>query len=204
MPCRADLLLGYRRVDLDEELYIRESLYNLDPAGPVPVGTTYDIVDQFETDNQFDGFDVGLNWDWCWGKFGVNALTKIAFGRNRRRATIRGWTNVTEPGMGTDHYDGGLLALPSNMGHHEQDDFAVIPEVGLKLYYQVGCHLRLNFGYSLIAFPDVIRPGDVIDLNVDPRQVPPPTVTDGERPWFQDWHDNFWAQGLNVGLEYCF
>lgn len=203
-PCRVDLIAGYRHLDLDEELYIRESFTSIDPGGAVPVGTTFDIVDQFETRNDFDGFDFGFNWDYCFGKWGVNALTKVAFGQVRRRATIRGWTHVTEPGNGPQSYDGGLLALPSNIGHYESSDFTVVPEAGINLYYQLGCRLRLNFGYSLVFISDVIRPGDLIDLNVDPRQLPPATVANAINPAYTGRTDDFWAQGFNVGLEFCF
>ncbi len=204
MPCRIDLLGGYRHLDLDENVTIREYLTVTDPAGSIPFGTELDIYDRFDTKNDFDGFDVGLNWDWCCGKFGVNALTKVAFGQVRRRASIYGFTDITEPMMPTQYYDGGLLALPSNMGSYEDTDFTVIPEVGLNLYYQLSCKLRLNFGYSMVFFRDVLRAGDVIDLDVDPRQLPPPTVFNSTQPNFQDWHDDFWAQGLNAGLELCF
>lgn len=203
-PCRVDVIAGYRRAELDEELYIREFLTTTDPAGVYPAGTTIDRVDQFETQNDFDGFDFGFDWDYCCGKWGINALTKVAFGQVRRRASIRGWTNVTEPGLATQFYDGGLLAAPSNIGHYESSDFTVIPEAGLNLYYQLSCKLRLNFGYSLIFFSDVARAGGLVDLDVDPRQLAPPTVTNAVNPAFVSQTDDFWAQGFNLGLEYCF
>ena len=56
----------------------------------------------------------------------------------------------------------------------------------------------------MVFVSDVIRPGDVLDLDVDPRQLPPPLVTDSVNPAYDGHTDDFWAQGLNVGLELCF
>ena len=60
--------------------------------------TEIDITDYFQTENIFDGFDVGWEWDWCFGRWGMSALVKTAFGNMARRATIAGATTVTEPG----------------------------------------------------------------------------------------------------------
>jgi hypothetical protein len=204
MPCRIDLIAGYRHLDLDESVTIREYLTVTDPAGPVPAGTTFDIFDSFRTQNDFDGFDFGFGWEWCRGKLGLNALTKVAFGQVRRRTEIRGFTDITLPTQPVTNYTGGLLALPSNIGNYDETDFTVVPEVGFNLSYQLSCKMRLNFGYSLIFFPEVLRPGGVIDLDVDPRQLPPPIVTDSDRPEYKNYLDDFWAQGFNVGVEYCF
>jgi hypothetical protein len=50
---------------------------------------------------------------------------------------------------------------------------------------------------------NVIRPGDQVDLNVDPNQFPPP-ATSGPftAPAFAFHDSDIWLQGLNVGLEY--
>jgi hypothetical protein len=47
----------------------------------------------------------------------------------------------------------------------------------------------------------VARPGDQIDLDVDPVQFPPPTGT-GARPQFLLRTSDYWAQGINLGLTY--
>ena len=58
-------------------------------------------------------------------------------------------------------------------------------------------------GYSFIYWSNVSRPGDQIDLNVSPSQFPPYDET-ATMPAFVQHTTDFWAQGINVGLDYRF
>ncbi len=201
---RFDRVTGWRHLDLDESLRIGERLVSTDPVGVNPPGTDLDIQDRFVTENKFDGFDVGWEWDWCFDRWGMTALVKSAFGNISRRATISGDTTVTTPGNPPVTSDGGLLAAPSNIGSFSDDEFALVPEVGLNLYYFIRPNARVRVGYNLIYFPNVWRPSGMVDLNVDPRQLPPPTIANATSPAFRPREADFWAQGLNLGLEFRF
>ena len=199
-----DLLLGWRHIDLDESLRFEENLTSIDTTNGVPVGTTLDIVDHFRTTNDFDGVDLGLNWEWGSSRWGINLMTGLLVGGNRQRAFIDGSTTITSPSANPIVHSGGLLALDSNIGVYEQEKFTVIPEVGFNLYYSLFPGARLTFGYNLIYFDDVLRPGSLIDTGVDPRLLPPTVGGAQNRPTYVAQTDNFWAQGLNFGLEFCF
>ena len=123
---------------------------------------------------------------------------KLALGNTHSRIDINGSTTTA---AGT--FAGGLLALPSNMGVHTSDQFSMVPELGLTLGYDLTCHLRATVGYSFIYWSNVSRPGDQIDLNVSPSQFPPTTQT-ATMPAFVQHTTDFWAQGINVGLDYRF
>jgi hypothetical protein len=196
--------MGYRRLDLDESLRIDELLTSTDPSGPIPQGTTLDIQDRFRTKNEFNGGDFGLDWEWSKGCWGVGALFKCAIGNVRQRVRVDGSTAVFPPAGASAFNDGGLLALDSNSGNYERDEFTVIPEVGLDAHYQLNCNVRLTVGYTLIYFANVLRPGDQIDTNVDPQQLPPPLITNGRFPELKFYEDDFWAQGLRLGAEFAF
>src|SRR5262249_15763054 len=100
---------------------------------------------------------------------------------------------------------GGLLALSSNIGHHSSDAFAVIPEFGLNVGYQVTQHVRLTAGYNFLLLNDFWRAGNQIDLNVNPNLIPPSTPTAGPaRPPFFGNESDFWVQGVQFGLEFRF
>jgi hypothetical protein len=43
-----------------------------------------------------------------------------------------------------------------------------------------------------------------VDLNVDPRNFPLPQTGAEPFPTFRDRTSGFWAQGMNVGVEYRF
>jgi hypothetical protein len=48
-----------------------------------------------------------------------------------------------------------------------------------------------------------MRVGNNIDRNVDPGQVPTASqsITPGTQPGFPNIRTDFWAQGVNVGME---
>ena len=199
-----DFLLGWRHYDLDETLRFEENLVSTSTTNGVPVGTTIDIVDTFRTSNDFDGVDFGLNWEWGTSRWGIGLLSTVAFGNNRQRAFIDGSTVITRPGEDPTAFEGGLLALESNIGTVERQNFTVIPTVGANLYYSLFPGARLTLGYNLTYFDDVLRPGNIIDSGIDPRLLPPAVVGASNRPTFVAQSDNFWAQGINLGLDFCF
>ena len=57
---RVDLLGGYRYFRFREGVLVQENLVSTDPGGFVPVGTTIDLFDQFDTSNSFHGGEIGL------------------------------------------------------------------------------------------------------------------------------------------------
>ena len=99
---------------------------------------------------------------------------------------------------------GGLLALASNSGTHDSGQLSVVPELGCTLAFDLASQVRATVGYNLLYWNAVARPGDQIDLNLDPRQFPPSAVTGATRPQFVLHTSDYWAQGLNLGLEVRF
>ena len=97
---------------------------------------------------------------------------------------------------------GGLLALPSNIGSYSQNEFAVVPELDLKIGYQMTKQCKLTLGYTAIYWSNVVRPGDQIDLNVHPGQIPPAAALNLGRPTFAFDTTDYWVQGLSFGGEY--
>src|SRR5262249_15174735 len=73
---------------------------------------------------------------------------------------VAGSTVIAPPGQVPTVGNGGLLAQPTNSGHFSRDQFAVVPEVGINVGYQVTEHLRAFVGYSFLYWSNVARPGD--------------------------------------------
>ena len=98
---------------------------------------------------------------------------------------------------------GALLALESNSGTFSRDEFSVVSEFGATLGYALSARSRFLVGYTFIYWPNVVRAGEQIDLNVNTDLLPPPQATDDpEVPAFAFNETNFWAQGISLGLEY--
>jgi hypothetical protein len=168
---RLDLLAGFRYLQLDEGLGIREDL-NVNPTFPQGGGSHIDVADQFDTHNRFYGGQLGARVQWQRERLFVNVLGKVALGVTHEVIGINGTTVFTTPGGTPTAAQGGLLALPSNSGHSSRDQFAVLPEVGVSVGYQITETLRLSLGYTFLYVSSVVRPGDQIDLRVDSRQLP--------------------------------
>ncbi|HUT91730.1 MAG TPA: BBP7 family outer membrane beta-barrel protein [Thermoguttaceae bacterium] len=196
---RLDFLVGYRYMHLDEDLVIREDLQSLNPIAP----TEFDITDAFDTENDFHGAEIGLLLEYERCRWSLEVLAKIALGNSHQVARINGDTTITTYGV-PDGYPGGILAQRTNIGEYGDDQFAVVPEVGITLGYQLTCRLRATFGYSFIYWSDVARPGEQIDTRLNPNLFPPEQVpfSGALRPRFVFRDTDFWAQGLNFGVDY--
>jgi hypothetical protein len=193
-----DLLGGFRFLGLDDKLSISE---NLVTAGVPPVG--FLVNDTFQTSNRFWGGQLGLDAEARWGRWSLQSLTKVALGNVREVVDINGGTVVNNPAVGRSVFEtGGLLALPTNIGHYSQNRFAVLPEESLILGYQVTDWLRLTLGYNFLYLSDVIRPGQQIDRVVNVSQLPPGTLTGAPRPAFSFRENDFWVHGVSFGMEF--
>ena len=197
-----DFVLGWRFARLDESLRVAHSSQWTEAQGQIVVGTTKDVLDLFDTKSQFHGAELGVLFKNCHGPWSFDMLMKLGLGNTRSEVFIDGRTVTTVPDAGSATFSGGLLAQETNMGRYRQDDFAVIPEVGITLGYNVTCRLRLTCGYTFIYWNKVARAADQIDCGMS--QLPPEPPTGAERPIFAFQISDYWAQGMNFGLEYRF
>ncbi|MBC8351024.1 MAG: BBP7 family outer membrane beta-barrel protein [Planctomycetes bacterium] len=196
---RLDLLLGYRFLRLDDSLQMREQLTSQLASDP----GTFDITDSFATRNEFHGGEIGLSRTESYRRWTLDALFKIGFGNARELVSINGSTTIDD-GAGPQTFTGGLLAQRTNIGEFSRDRFALIPELGVTIGYQLTPSWQANFGYSLVYWDRVVRAGEQIDQTVNPNLLPPELVPFAGplRPEFSFEENSFWAQGMNFGLTY--
>ena len=130
-------------------------------------------------------------------------------GITHQELDIEGSQTRLVPGALPAVFNGGLLALNSNIGDRSRDVFSVVPEVGLTVGYQLTDHLKTFVGYNFLYWSNVIRPGDQIDTTIDVNRVPrfvPPGITVPDagqiRPAVLFKETDFWAHGITAGFEY--
>ncbi len=197
---RVDAIGGYRHLRLKESLTISELA-----TFPGPSPTTFDIVDEFETDNRFHGGEFGLVTQFCRGPWTMELLTKVAIGNVHENVRIRGSNTATTGGVLT-FVPHGILAQPSNIGSSSDDQFAVLPELGAQFAYCLSRRMRVTAGYSYLYLSHTIRPGDQIDSVVDARWLNPNFVPPGTppatRPAPMSASNSVWLQGITLGLEW--
>jgi hypothetical protein len=204
-PCtwKVEALAGFRFLALDEGLGITEALAVL-PGVPVLGGTQFNIFDQFDARNQFYGGQVGVRGEYELGAWFARGSFKLALGDTQETADVNGATTIISPGGVATAGPGGLLALPSNIGHYSRDVFAVVPEVGFSVGYQFDTHIRLSVGYDFLYWSEVARPGDQIDRSINPTQLvrtPGGSVSTAGPPFFTFQGTDFWMQAITFGLE---
>jgi hypothetical protein len=202
---RVDLIGGFRYLDLREGLGVVENSQVL-PASPAFAGDNISAFDQFDTRNQFYGGQLGVRAEVRRNRLFANVTGKVALGDTHETVDINGATRITTPGGPAIVRPGGLLALPSNSGRFSRDEFSVVPEGSVNVGYQVTNNLRVYVGYTFLYWSDVVRPGDAIDLRVNSTGVPtslaPPSGP--AAPLFTFRSSDFWAQGIDFGVELRF
>lgn len=192
-----DLLIGYRHLNVEETLTMTDTEIGI-PNNVAGLMGTQIVTDRFGTQNQFNGFMLGLQGErQLFRRWFVQGTCKLAVGNVHQSVDIMGMTNnngVLVPG--------GILATSTNAGKRSQDRFAVVPEVGVKFGFDVNPNCRFYVGYDVIYLSSAVRPGEQIDLVVDPTLLPGGNqmpVVNRPAPLFNT--TGFWAQGLNFGME---
>jgi len=195
---RMFLVGGYRFFRLDEGLEIEDVIRPV--GGPYLPGASLTHFDSFGTKNIFNGGDVGLFSDLRRGRWVLESTGKIAFGNMYEVVNINGNTRVNNGATATD-YAGGLLTQVSNIGVYRRNQFAMIPELNVKLGLQITGGLRATVGYNFQYVTRVARPGNEIDFTVAVPPTPgaPQPVA---RPTYLNNPTDLWLQGFTAGLEY--
>ncbi len=204
---RLDFLIGYRYAQLIDNLRIDTDSVVTAIGGPVATGTSFAVTDAFDTRNEFHGIELGILHQYHYNQWSLELLAKTAVGDTISQVTINGGTTTSFGGASTTG-PGGLLALPTNIGVYHRNDFSMIPELGATAGLDLTARLRLTAGYSLVYWSKVVRAGDQVDYNVNTSQAPtgstPGTLIGIPSPHFPYAFTDFWAQGLNIGLDYRF
>ena len=206
-PCgRFDLLLGFSYLHLEDNLTINEDLTSLPGQMNVTPGTRFQVQDSFSTTNDFYGVNLGFAYERRFSHWYVDVRAGVALGDDHETTDINGHTIITTPGGVPTIYSGGLLAQPSNIGHYERDEFAVMPWAGIRFGCQVTTQLRVYVGYDYAYLSNVLRAGEQIDLRVNTTQIPPRTVppTGPLYPVYTPNASGFSMTGIRVGAEFRF
>jgi hypothetical protein len=210
---RIDGIFGFRYLNLTESLELDDQLQPLTSGAltflgqPVDPSSVMVDFDRFQTTNNFYGGQLGTRMEWTWGRLSLDMTTKIALGASQERTVVSGATTVyPASGPGTSA-TGGILATTANIGNYYQNAFAVVPELDLNLAYAITPRLTARIGYSFIFWSNVVRPGDQVNPVVSPNLIPS-DVSYGQagpnQPQYQFHTTSYWAQGLNLGLDFHF
>jgi Putative beta barrel porin-7 (BBP7) len=199
-------LAGFRYLDLQESLRIfnQTNDFSVDPN----IVTV--LNDRFGTRNQFYGGQIGGRLNWQCNRLDVDLTGKLGLGATHQVVEIQGSTTQSGPFAPTPGtFPGGFFTQPSNIGRFTANQFTVIPAMELKIGYQITPRCRAFAGYDFLYWNQVVRPGNQIDRNINTTQSTVLGTTGGvlqgpasPSPLFN--RTDFWAQGVNFGLEFRF
>lgn len=199
---RLAALVGFRYLDLRENLSLTDAIFFL------PTNGVLSITDVFNTQNQFYGGQLGLRGGAYYFDWTFDACFKIALGGMQETLNVAGFTRVTNGAFGLPNGTTpiGLFAEPSNIGTSTRSLFTVIPEFQCKVGYFVTPGIRPFVGYNVLFVNNVIRPGDQIDRNINTTQNPfiggSGALVGPAFPLPRFNNSSFLAQGINLGIEF--
>ena len=195
-----DFLYGYQYMRLDEQLRISSTSTSLDPDF-APLGSVLSIRDQFDTENEFHGGQVGLASRYREGCWSFDGLLKFGFGSLRRSADRRGRTRTSVDGA-TATTEEGLLVRSTNRGTIRDHTFGWIPELDVSLGWHRYPRFDVTCGYHVIAMTDALQVSGAIDPDLAVNLSDPPTGAQRPAPGLR--YDTFYVHGIHFGLKYVY
>jgi hypothetical protein len=190
-------LAGFRYLDLSENFDLSDTLVG--QSGPF-VGQSGTVSDHFGTTNQFFGAAVGLRGGTSWGPVSLSVTGRIAVGPSYEVLNVSGAFQAINFTASSGAQ--GIFAQPSNSGTHSSTVFAVVPEVEVKLGFDVTSAVRLTLGYDFIYYSSVVRPGYQLNRDLPKGQVfqQGGTSISSTSPFPLFDKTSFFAQGLSLGV----
>jgi len=186
-------ILGLRYWSLEESLAVETAAQTS--------ALRLSAFDSFATRNRFFGPQVGGNWHWDRGRLSIDLSAKLAVGAIWEESSIDGGSTAMSPSGARLDRSGGLLALRSNIGDDDRTKLAVMRDTSLSLGYCIADNVQLRLGYDFMWVSNVIRPGQQIDLGVNPSYLPfSPTPSGTPRPWHKFDGEIFYMHGFSLGL----
>jgi opacity protein-like surface antigen len=189
---------GFRYLNLNEDFNMYSTLMGV--SGSSFAGQSGYTDDDFATWNQFYGALLGLRAHGKLGPFSLESTLTAALGVNHETISINGYYQAY--GFFNESGPYGIFATPANSGTTSSNKFAVVPEVQVKLGYDITPAVRVTVGYTFLYWSNVVRPTDQIDRNLIKGQFyqEDPYSTSLAYPQRLDKTTDFYAQGVSVGL----
>ena len=197
---RVDLIIGYRFLDLTDQLTLNTSSVGLTNQPGLPAGSRLQIADQGRTENVFQGARFGLAGEQQLGMWSISGRGSLALGFTSQATRLEGDRLLTNPGGGEVALPGGFLSPAPATQPPQRTLFAVMPELGIRGGLQLTPCVRAFAGYDVIYLSSVARAGDAVNLTALPA-----TSTAAPSPIIPTTHGSaFWMQGVSLGVELRF
>jgi hypothetical protein len=190
-----NVLAGGRFLQLRERLDLTSSS-RVQPQQAPLLG----LEDHFQTFDKFYGGQLGSIGTWKRGRWRVEGKAAVALGADDETIRNKG-TRIVQTPQVRQVQNYGLFVQPSNSGEFDRTSFNVVTELRLNVGLDVTQHIRIQGGYTLLAWDGPVRPGDQV-VGINQSQTKPQGLQGPLAPLPQFREDFFFAHGANVGLEF--
>jgi hypothetical protein len=164
--------------------------------------------ESFVTHNNFYGGQLGVAGHLYLERITVTGTFKLGLGWTHEAVNINGsQVRIAPDGTATTSL-GALLALPSNIGHHNQNRFTPLPEVGLDISIPILNCLTFSLGFHALYWSKAVLAGEQIDRAIDITQIPNfpgaagAVPTGLNRPAVPFEQSHLWILATTVGAEF--
>ena len=189
-------ILGFRYLNIHENFLLNDTSF--------PTSGVVNVNDHFLTKNHFYGLQLGAKSNLNHDKFFIDLSALVAFGNNHQILKINGDTSFNNKII----QNFGIFSEPTNLGTHTNNLFAIVPELRIKLGYEYHSHIKPFLTYDGFYINHAIRPGNVIDRNINKSQnklIGGSGILSGPalpRPQFKN--SSMWMQGISAGVDFKF
>jgi Putative beta barrel porin-7 (BBP7) len=192
-----DFIGGYTHFNIEDSLRMNSRrIFTNAGVGPT-IGTINQFNDSFETENQFNGGQIGFESVLTRGRWMARSLTKVHLGNMNQRLNIAGSSSETVlgPPDTVTPFTRGIFAEGNATG--ERDVFTFAPEMNFKLAYRFRPNVLLSAGYSFIFWDNVALSGAQVDRNVNAANLL--TNAPSSDP-FRINDSSLYVHGLDLGV----
>jgi hypothetical protein len=195
---------GFRYFGLSDEF--QEGL-SRQIVGPNPGGrANFSTNDDYQAQNNFYGANFGTHVRANYNGFFAELTPKLGLGLTDEAVDVSGSASTSVNGGAPGPVNpGGFLAIGNKLGTRSTDKFAVLPEVTLKLGYDIKNRVEFFVGYDLLYLSEVARANGQVPSQVDAATSPiealggvPGAVDNSPAPTVSS--TSFFEQGVTAGV----
>jgi hypothetical protein len=208
-----DAMVGMRYLELNEGFQIgRSSAFVANPVGfpdyAFLAGNRITEQESISAQNRFLGGQVGIRANAMFDNVILTTQFQLAAGDTNEQLNVQGAQRRTLPSGQSIVSPGALFALPSNIGRHSRDEFALMPEIAVSLRFPINRHLTIGGTFTALYWSRIARPAEQVDRAVDITQIPnfpgaaAALPTGLARPGVPFNQSDLWLMGFMVSAEF--
>lgn len=192
-------ILGMRYININEDLNLTASIYNT----PLVPNSIVNVEDNFSTKNDFYGIQLGGRSHFTYCHLIFDTSITVAIGKIYQTLVVDGQTTINNRVIIQPI---GLFSEPTISGTHRNNEFGLLPELSLKIGYEINRYICPYFAYNFIYLNNIIQPGKQIDRNINQSQNPllggTGVLSGAAAPVAKFNNSNLWMQGVSAGIQF--